>query len=153
MLEVSPPRTFCCRVLNMNLLRYQAIPASGISLVKELLFLLLVLIKITYKNTLNEQVSNAAPVSAHMTKQCRPTFVSSCALARLSTAMAKKTFSRVSDIRAVQNKHTTLKFRVDAKIPPLFSSCKTLQYYRKTTRFLKWCKLSGSFSSELGIAF
>lgn len=33
------------------------------------------------------------------------TFVSSCALARLSTAMAKKTFSRVSVVMAVRSKY------------------------------------------------
>lgn len=45
------------------------------------------------------------------------TFVSSCALARLSTAMAKKTFSSVSVRKAVKNK-TKLWEPIDVWCPP-----------------------------------
>lgn len=87
-----------------NLLSYQAVSSSGVSLVEELFFLLFILKKKTTP-AIEERLTAERVSHTAQTLKTVQTFVNSCALAKLSTAMAKKTFSSVSVVMSVKDKN------------------------------------------------
>lgn len=87
-----------------NLLSYQAVSSSGVSLVEKLFFLLFILKKKTTP-AIEERLTAERVSHTAQTLKTVQTFVNSCALARLSTAMAKKTFSSVSVKMSVKDKN------------------------------------------------
>lgn len=88
-----------------NLLSYQAVSSSGVSLVEELFFLLFILKKKKTTPAIEERLTAERVSHTAQTLTTVQTFVNSCALARLSTAMAKKTFSSVSVVMSVKDKN------------------------------------------------